>query len=83
MKPRIIKRYSNRKLYDTSVRHYVTLADVAQTVRAGEDVRVDDYVTGADITAQILIQVLFEEEKRSPRYPASGITRVIRTGLAA
>ena len=49
---RTIKRYSNRKLYDTTERHYVTLADVAGFVRKGDDVQVTDYVTSADLTAQ-------------------------------
>jgi polyhydroxyalkanoate synthesis repressor PhaR len=64
---RTIKRYSNRKLYDTTERHYVTLADVAGFVRKGDDVQVTDYVTSADLTAQTLAQIIFEEEKKSPR----------------
>lgn len=77
---RIIKRYSNRKLYDTTERHYVTLADVAGFVRKGEDIQVTDYVTSADLTAQTLAQIIFEEEKRSPRVGVDVFRQIIQVG---
>jgi len=80
---RTIKRYSNRKLYDTTERHYVTLADVAGFVRKGDDLQVTDYVSSADLTAQTLAQIIFEEEKKSPRVGAELLRNIIRTGLAA
>ena len=80
---RTIKRYSNRKLYDTTERHYVTLADVAGFVRKGDDIKVTDYVTGADLTAQTLAQIIFEEEKKSPRIGADVLRKIIQVGLPA
>jgi polyhydroxyalkanoate synthesis repressor PhaR len=60
---RIIKRYENRKLYDTEASSYVSLDDVAELVRRGETVQVVDNVTGQDITAQTLTQIILEEGK--------------------
>ena len=61
---RLIKRYGNRKLYDTEASAYVSLADIAALVRRGETVEVVDKATGKDLTAQILTQVILEEGKR-------------------
>jgi polyhydroxyalkanoate synthesis repressor PhaR len=61
---RLIKRYANRKMYDTSASRYVTLDGVADLVRAGEDLRIVDNGTGEDLTALIFAQIIFEEEKR-------------------
>lgn len=62
--PRIIKRYGNRKLYDTQASRYVTLEGIADLVRAGEDVRVVDNETGEDLTAVTFAQIIFEEQKK-------------------
>jgi polyhydroxyalkanoate synthesis repressor PhaR len=78
---RTIKRYSNRKLYDTFEKHYVTLADVAGFVRNGDEVKVTDHVSGADLTSATLAQIIFEEEKRSARLGAEGLRRIIQNGL--
>ena len=80
---RIVKRYSNRKLYDTEVRHYVTLSDLAQSIRNGVDIEVRDHVNGADLTAQTLAQIIFEEEKKAPRVGLDVLTKIIRTGMVA
>jgi polyhydroxyalkanoate synthesis repressor PhaR len=61
---RLIKRYENRKLYDTASSTYVSLADVAALVRAGTTVEVIDNASGKDLTAQILTQIILEEGKR-------------------
>ena len=61
---RQIKRYENRKLYDTEASAYVSLADIAQLVREGETVEVIDNATGKDLTAQTLTQIILEEGKR-------------------
>lgn len=61
---RLIKRYENRKLYDTVESRYVSLRDLAELVRSGEDVQIIDKVSGKDITAQTLTQVILEEGKR-------------------
>lgn len=61
---RLIKRYGNRKMYDTESSRYVTLDRVTELVRAGEDLRIVDNDTGADLTAVTFAQIIFEEEKR-------------------
>lgn len=61
--PRRIKRYSNRKLYDTEASEYVSLRDIARIVRSGETVEVVDNATGEDLTAQTLTQIILEEGK--------------------
>jgi polyhydroxyalkanoate synthesis repressor PhaR len=61
----VIKRYSNRKLYDTEARQYVTLDDIAEMVQRGEDIQVVDHASGADLTTMILLQVIIEQEKRT------------------
>lgn len=60
---RRIKRYSNRKLYDTESSEYVSLSDIAELVRNGETVEVVDNSTGDDLTAQTLTQIILEEGK--------------------
>jgi polyhydroxyalkanoate synthesis repressor PhaR len=62
--PRIIKRYGNRKLYDVEASAYVSLDDIAGLIRKGDTVEVLDNVTGDDITAQTLTQIVLEEGKR-------------------
>jgi polyhydroxyalkanoate synthesis repressor PhaR len=61
---RVIKRYGNRKLYDVAASEYVSLEQIAAIIRRGETVEVIDNVTGDDITAQTLTQVVLEEGKR-------------------
>lgn len=60
---RIIKRYANRKLYDTEDSHYVGLQDILKFVRDGEDIEVIDSRTGEDLTSVTLAQAMAEEEK--------------------
>ena len=60
----LIKKYANRKLYDTNESRYVTLSGISELVRAGDDIEVIDRETGRDITALILSQVVLSEEKR-------------------
>jgi polyhydroxyalkanoate synthesis repressor PhaR len=60
---RLIKRYENRKLYDTEASSYVSLSDVADLVRQGVTVRIEDNATGRDLTAQTLTQIILEEGK--------------------
>jgi polyhydroxyalkanoate synthesis repressor PhaR len=77
----VIKRYSNRKLYDTESKRYVTLEDVAEFIRRGDDVRVVDHVSGEDLTSTTLLQVIFEEEKKiGGLLPQVALTRLIRAG---
>ena len=60
---RRIKRYDNRKLYDTEASQYVSLRDIADLVRDGETVEVVDNSTGQDLTAPTLTQIILEEGK--------------------
>jgi polyhydroxyalkanoate synthesis repressor PhaR len=61
---RLVKRYGNRKLYDTSESRYVTLDEIARWVKAGEDVRILENDTGEDLTAVTFAQIILEEERR-------------------
>ena len=78
---RTIKRYSNRKLYDTTQRHHVTLAQVAELVRGGYDLQVVDHVTGADLTSSTLAQVIFDEARRGPGVPVEVLRKIIVEGI--
>ena len=77
----VIKRYPNRKLYDTEAKKYVTLGGVAELIRAGEEVQVIDYVSEEDLTALTLAQIIFEQEKkRDGLLPLSVLSGLIQTG---
>jgi polyhydroxyalkanoate synthesis repressor PhaR len=80
---RTIKRYANRKLYDTRDSRYVTLDHIAAMVRAGDDVKVVDNTTRADLTTATLAQIIFEEEKKTPRLTVAGLRKIIQAGVAA
>ena len=77
---RTIRRYSNRKLYDSRESHHVTLAQVAAMVRAGEDIRVFHKKDNEDLTASTLALIIFEEERRAPKLSVQGLEQIIRTG---
>ncbi|MBK24202.1 MAG: hypothetical protein CME70_09400 [Halobacteriovorax sp.] len=62
---RIIKRYQNRKLYDTHQSCYVTLEEIAQIIREGHEIQVIDNKTKNDITYTTQIQLLFDQERKS------------------
>jgi len=62
--PITIKKYANRRLYNTGTSTYVTLEDLASMVKAGEDFIVHDAKTGEDITRQVLAQIIFEQENK-------------------
>ena len=76
---RTIKRYANRKLYDTTERRYVTLKEVSACVRRGDDVEVIDHVTAKNLTVQTLAQAIYEEEKDAPRLSVVTLVEVIRS----
>ena len=63
----LIKKYANRKLYDTRTSRYITLDGIADLVRDGHDIHVVDRDTGADLTQVILSQIVLTEEKRGPQ----------------
>jgi polyhydroxyalkanoate synthesis repressor PhaR len=64
---RVIKRYSNRKLYDTKDSRYVTLLQIAEMVRSGEEVQIIDNNTKDDLTEVTLAQIIYEEQKSHSR----------------
>ncbi len=78
--PRLIKRYSNRKLYDTESSTYVTLEDVEQMVRDGEDVRIVDNSSGEDITSATLTHIVLEQQKLNPSFPVAVLRGIIQSG---
>jgi polyhydroxyalkanoate synthesis repressor PhaR len=62
----LIKKYANRKLYDTQTSRYITLEGIAGLVRDGQTIEVVDRDTGQDLTQVVLSQIVLEEEKRGP-----------------
>ena len=80
---RIIKRYANRKLYDTQRSRYVTLDQIAGMIRAGEDVKIVDNTSKEDLTALTLTQILFEEEKKGGFLPLAALRNIIQSGGAS
>ncbi len=77
----LIKRYPNRKLYDTEAKRYVTLDDIAALIREERDVQVIDNESGEDVTTLTLTQIILEQEKKSSGYLSSSLlTNLIRSG---
>ncbi len=75
----VIKKYANRRLYNTEKSSYVTLDDLAQMVREGQDFVVRDAKSGEDITRAVLTQIIFEEEaKGQTMLPANFLRQLIR-----
>lgn len=70
---RIVKRYSNRKLYDTKESRYITITQIGEFVKRGEDVTVIDNATKEDLTEVILAQVLVEEQKGQKSVPIQAL----------
>lgn len=80
-KVKIIKRYQNRKLYDTQQSCYVTLDDIAKMIRTNEEVMVIDNKSKNDITAATLTQIIFEAEKKASQYaPLFTLRDIIQNG---
>ena len=77
--PRLIKKYPNRRLYDTQTSTYITLADVKQLVLGGEGFTVIDAKTSDDLTRSILLQIILDEESSgAPMLSAPMLSQVIR-----
>jgi polyhydroxyalkanoate synthesis repressor PhaR len=77
----IIKKYSNRRLYDSTNKKYVTLDDIGALIREGNEVKVIDSQSGADISKVILIQVVLESEKnKEDILPVSFLHMLIKYG---
>ena len=78
--PKVIKRYTNRKLYDTVESRYVTLDEIAQMIKGGAEVKVLDNRTKEDLTSVTLAQIIFEEEKKRSQMPLGVLREIIRHG---
>ena len=77
--PRVLKKYPNRRLYDTRSSSYITLADVKRMVMAGEDFEVRDAKTAEDLTRSILLQIILEEESGGlPMFSSVMLSQLIR-----
>jgi polyhydroxyalkanoate synthesis repressor PhaR len=77
--PRVLKKYPNRRLYDTQSSSYITLADVKKMVLDGEDFEVRDAKTSEDLTRSILLQIILEEEAGSvPMFSTQTLSQIIR-----
>ena len=77
----LIKRYANRKLYDTESKRYITLDGIAEMIRQQQDVKVIDHETGEDITALTQAQIIFEQERKlRSGIPHTVFTNLIQTG---
>ncbi len=81
--PRLIKRYANRKLYDTERSAYVTLEEIADMVKAGDDIQIVDNRSGEDLTGVTLTQIIYEDQKKpdsSTGLPLSALRSIIQQG---
>ncbi|MFC0240399.1 polyhydroxyalkanoate synthesis repressor PhaR [Rhodopseudomonas telluris] len=78
--PTTIKKYANRRLYNTGTSTYVTLEDLASMVKDGEDFLVYDAKTGDDITRSVLAQIIFEQENKAGQnlLPTTFLRQLIR-----
>jgi polyhydroxyalkanoate synthesis repressor PhaR len=79
--PVLIKRYANRKLYDQSRSRYVTLEELEELIRQGREIRVVDAVSGEDLTALTLAQIILENQReRRSALPAAFLHQLIKHG---
>ncbi len=78
--PKVIKRYTNRKLYDTEESRYVTLDEIAQMIKGGAEVKIVDNRTKEDLTSITLAQNIFEEEKKTSKMSLDTLRDLIRHG---
>jgi len=81
---RLIKRYESRKLYDTEESRYVSLEEIASWIRQGQEVRVVDNATSADVTSQTLTQIILDEGRRGTSFlPSELLHDLVRIGERA
>ena len=76
--PKVIKRYTNRKLYDTVESRYVTLDEIAEMIKGGTEVKIIDNRSKEDLTSVTLAQIIFEEEKKKSHMPLQVLREIIR-----
>jgi polyhydroxyalkanoate synthesis repressor PhaR len=74
----LIKKYGNRRLYDTEASRYITLEDLAEIVKSGRDVRVVDAKTERDLTKSVLLQIIADREKHHDLLPVSFLKKMIQ-----
>ena len=81
---RLIKRYESRKLYDTEESRYVSLDEISGWIRQGQEVKVVDNATGADVTSQTLTQIILDEGRRGTSFlPSELLHDLVRMGERA
>lgn len=81
---RLIKRYESRKLYDTEESRYVSLDELAEWIRVGQEVKVVDNASGSDVTGQTLTQIILDEGRRgTTTLPAELLHDLVRFGREA
>ncbi len=78
--PKVIKRYTNRKLYDTVESRYVTLDEIGEMIKAGAEVKIIDNRSKEDLTSITLAQIIFEEEKKTSKMSLETLRDLIRHG---
>jgi polyhydroxyalkanoate synthesis repressor PhaR len=76
----LVKKYGNRRLYDTEESRYVRLDEIADRIRGGADVQVVDAKSGADLTAPTLAQIIFEDRNAARLLPVPLLLQLIRMG---
>ena len=76
----LVKKYGNRRLYDTEESRYVRLDEIAERIRAGADVQVVDAKSGADLTAPTLAQIIFEDRNAARLLPVPLLLQLVRMG---
>ncbi|HEY3448825.1 MAG TPA: polyhydroxyalkanoate synthesis regulator DNA-binding domain-containing protein [Myxococcales bacterium] len=76
----VVKKYGNRRLYDTSDSRYITLEELATKVRAGNDVQVVDAKSGKDLTQATLMQIVVENRGAAKMLPVPLLTQLVRMG---
>ncbi|MGR3434907.1 MAG: polyhydroxyalkanoate synthesis repressor PhaR [Shimia sp.] len=78
--PLLIKRYASRRLYNTETSDYVTLDDIAGTIRSGREVRIVDLKSGDDLTRQYLLQIIADHESKGESVlPVTVLTDLVRS----
>lgn len=78
---RVIKRYANRKLYDTETKQYITLDEIADLIRAGNELQVIDNTSKEDLTALTLSQIILEQEKKQKGFlPRTVLNALVESG---
>jgi len=76
----VVKKYGNRRLYDTESSRYITLDDLARMIRTGRDVKVVDAKTNADLSKAVFLQIITEQEKEQDLLPITFLRKVIQHG---